>query len=134
MMQCGSEVPAIDGVRRPGVADRWFLMYEDLCAWRCKRCSVIVKGAMDLCIGREVGVDARASQEVQGDKGLRQQPVPKVQWEVFVSATETGNEVVLEGSDGSFGGIAAMEMRGGKLEVNLFFSHVVLESNGGFVV
>ena len=37
-----------------------------------------------------------------------------------ISGAKAGNEVVFEGADGSFSGIAAMHARGSKLEVNVF--------------
>jgi hypothetical protein len=42
---------------------------------------------------------------------LRKEPVPKVDWELFVDATEASNEVILEGLDGAFGGVARMDSR-----------------------
>jgi hypothetical protein len=41
--------------------------------------------------------------------------------EVVVNATQASNEVVLEHLDGTFGGIAAVDAGGSKLEVNVLF-------------
>ena len=43
---------------------------------------------------------------------MGKESVPKVQREVLVGAAETSDEVVFEGADGTFGGIAAVDVRG----------------------
>jgi hypothetical protein len=45
-----------------------------------------------------------------------------VKREVFVNTTQTGDEVVFESSDGTFGGIAAVNTGWDKLEVDVFIS------------
>ena len=40
--------------------------------------------------------------------------------EVFVDAAQASNEVILEGADGAFGGIAAMNAWWGELKINHF--------------
>ncbi len=39
--------------------------------------------------------------------------------EIFVGATEAGDEVVFERSDGAFGGVAAMHMWRDQLEIHI---------------
>jgi hypothetical protein len=57
-----------------------------------------------------------------------------VEGKVFVDATEASNEVIFEGADGTFCGIAAMDAGRYQLEVNIFFRHVILEDLGTFIV
>ena len=57
-----------------------------------------------------------------------------MQWELAVTGAETSNEMVLEGADRAFGSIAAVNVRWGKLEVNVFFSEVVFQGLGSFIV
>eukprot|EP00980_Cylindrotheca_fusiformis_P014021 scaffold3668_cov97-Cylindrotheca_fusiformis.AAC.5 len=42
--------------------------------------------------------------------------------------------MILEGSDGSFGGVAAVDSRWGQLEINVFLADVVLEDGAGFII
>ena len=42
---------------------------------------------------------------------MREQEVPTVGWERGGRTGEHGNEVGLEGADGAFGGVAAVNMR-----------------------
>ena len=55
-------------------------------------------------------------------------------WEVFVSGTEDGDEMFLEGMYGPFGGIATMIVWWDKLEVNVTESHELFHFIGSFVV
>jgi hypothetical protein len=48
-----------------------------------------------------------------------------VEGEIRVGATKASNEVVFERSDGSFGGIAAVDMGWYELEINLFVVHEI---------
>jgi hypothetical protein len=57
-----------------------------------------------------------------------------VQGKFFVNATEAGNEVVFERSDGAFSGIAMVGSRGYKMGINFFGFHEVLEGVKTFVV
>jgi hypothetical protein len=57
-----------------------------------------------------------------------------VEWEVFVDAAQASNEMILEGADGAFGGIAAMDSWWGELEVNFFFAEELFQSCGTFIV
>ena len=44
--------------------------------------------------------------------------VPEMQGEVGVATTEDGNEVILVGLDGAFGGVGAMKVQRNKLELH----------------
>lgn len=51
-----------------------------------------------------------------------------------VARGKTGNEMVFEGADGSFGGISSMDMRGHQLIFDVIFGKVLAESLRGLVV
>ena len=62
------------------------------------------------------------------------QAVPEMKREVLVNTTQASDEVILEGSDGTFGGIAAMDAGGSKLEVNVLMAEKLLQGLGTFIV
>jgi hypothetical protein len=43
-----------------------------------------------------------------------------MEWEIFVDSAEGGDEVILEGSNGTFSGVASVHSRRGQLEVDAF--------------
>ena len=49
--------------------------------------------------------------------------VPDMQGEVRVATSEAGNEVILVGLDGAFGGVCAMQVRRNELEIDAGISH-----------
>jgi hypothetical protein len=51
---------------------------------------------------------------------------PEIHGEQLVCATEASNEVILEGSDCSFGGIAVVRVRQYKLEFNVIGAEKLL--------
>jgi hypothetical protein len=57
-----------------------------------------------------------------------------VQRKIFVNATQAGDEVIFERSNGTFGSVATMNARWGKLEVNFFLAHELFEWFSAFVV
>jgi hypothetical protein len=63
---------------------------------------------MHLCMRRQLRIDAGATQQSKRQLGLREQFVPQMEREVFVDATQPGNEVILERADRAFGRIAPM--------------------------
>ena len=60
--------------------------------------------------------------------------IPKVEGEIFVNAAKSSNEVILEGADGAFGGIAAVDSGRGELKVNFFFAEELFQGFGAFIV
>jgi hypothetical protein len=51
-------------------------MDNDACTCRCQGALVEVKNPMDACVGREVGLAARGTEEVQGDVCLGHKQIP----------------------------------------------------------
>jgi len=109
-------------------------MDDDADARRGNGSAIEIEVAMKLRPSRQAGVDAGPAQEIEREFSLGEQAVPEMHREVLVRAAEAGDEVVLEGADGTFGGIAAMDMGRDQLKVNLLGSKEVLENCGGFVV
>jgi hypothetical protein len=60
--------------------------------------------------------------------------IPEVEWEVLVSATETNNEVVLEGAKVMLSSIMVVDSRRGRLIVDVFPIHVVLEDERSLII
>ena len=63
-----------------------------------------------------------------------QEFVPQIERKIGMGATQAGDEMILEGLDGSFGPVSTMESSGGELAVNVFSSHEVGQEFGCFVV
>jgi len=68
------------------------------------------------------------SKEIEGEFGLWEKEVPKVGWKCSIDARQDYQEVVLEGANGLLCPIAAMHVRGNKLE-----GGIPLEGDGYFV-
>ena len=60
--------------------------------------------------------------------------VPLLGWEVGVTRGQARTEVIIEGANCMFGGVAAMGIRGDKLEVDIVFAEGVFHSAGAFDV
>lgn len=89
---------------------------------------------MYLGVRGKLGIDARTPQEVEGDDGVGQKTIPKVQRKVGVGTAQPCNEMVFEGPDGPFSCISAVEMRWSQLKVNLGFAHMGLKGLTGFII
>ena len=113
-------------MRRPGFADGWLLVDENSGSWWREWRAVEVEGAVDLGVGGEAWVDAGAAEQVEGDEGLWEESIPEIEREIGVGAAEAGDEVVLKGTDGPFGGITAMNVRRGELEIDFLGVHELL--------
>jgi hypothetical protein len=72
-----------------------------------------------LCVGGQLGIDAGATEKIEGNEGLWEESVPKMKGEIRVCGTEASNEVVLESAYGPFGGITTVQMGGCELKVDL---------------
>jgi hypothetical protein len=59
-------------------------------------------------VGGQLGIDAGATEKIEGNEGLGEEAVPKMQGKIRVSGAETSNKVVLEGADGPFGCITTV--------------------------
>ena len=60
--------------------------------------------------------------------------IPQVHRNFRVAAADTGNQVVLEGLDCTFGSVYAMQMWRGELESYTFLAHEGFQSGWSFIV
>jgi hypothetical protein len=51
----------------PSLAFSWFFVCNDFASGRCKRCFVVIHQAMEVCRGRQLGMQSRGPQEIQSD-------------------------------------------------------------------
>jgi hypothetical protein len=87
--------------------------------------AVEVKGAVNLGPRGKFWIDARTTEEVQGNLCLGEKTIPKVDWEVFIHAAEAGDKMIFKSADGPFCGVAAMDARGNKLVIDIIVVHEV---------
>jgi hypothetical protein len=134
VVQSGAEVPAFNSMGCPSFPNGGLFVDEDASAGRGERGAVVVKRAMELCVGREGGVDARATEEIETKQSVGNEAVPKVKRKIRGRTAETGNKVILEGMYGAFGGVATVQIGWCQLEVDLVGRHKGLESGRRLVV
>jgi hypothetical protein len=84
VVQSGAEVPAFNSMGRPSFPNGGLFVDEDASAGRGKRGAVVIKRAMELCVGREGGVDARATEEIETKQSVGNEVVPKVKRKIRV--------------------------------------------------
>ena len=87
-------------------------MDENSSAYGAEGGGVEVEGTVEGFPGREEGSDGGLAEKFEGEFGLREEFVPHVVWEVWRDAGEDTEEVSLEGADGTFGYVAAMDVGG----------------------
>ena len=66
-----ARVPAVGAMRGPSGAIGGLDMDKNTDTWWGQRRSIKVNSTMELCVGRKVGIDARALKEVEREFGLR---------------------------------------------------------------
>jgi hypothetical protein len=80
------------------------------------------------------GIDAGASEQVEGQSGLREKLVPQMEWKIFVCRAESCEEVIFEGPDGSFRCIASVSVGWDELQGDGLFLEELPEDVGAFIV
>jgi hypothetical protein len=65
---------------------------------------------------------------------LREETIPKMEGEVFIHTTETGDKMIFEGTNSTFGSITAVDTRGCKLEVDALGPQELFEGNRAFII
>ncbi len=91
-------------------------------------CLVEIKGPLKELPCTDPRVDRGLMQQIEGEFGLWEKEVPKVGWKYSIDAGQDCQEVVLEGANSALCLIAAMHVRGDKLE-----GGIPLEGDGFFV-
>ena len=64
-------------------------------------------------------MDAGGAEKIEGELSLGEKIIPEVHGKLFVGAAEDRNEVILEGADGAFGGVATVIVWGYELVIDL---------------
>ena len=90
--------------------------------------------SFDVCVHRELWVDATWADQVQSDFNLGEDEAPQAEREFWVGGGEAGDEMILVGADSTFRGIASMAMWRCELEIDVLFMHVVAKCLACFVV
>ena len=60
---------------------------------------------------RKSWIEAGGREKVEPQGSMRDEAVPEMQGEVGITTAEAGDEVILVGLDGGFGGVGAMQVR-----------------------
>jgi hypothetical protein len=60
--------------------------------------------------------------------------MPMIEGKFCICSTEYGDKLIFKRPDGALGGIASMHVQRHQLEVYSFFSHVLFDQGGGFIV
>ena len=111
VVESRSNVKAIAAAEGPGLACAGFVVDEDWAANGANGSGVEVEGVVVIFPGGHIGGEGGLTKEVEGEFRLREQLVPKEVGEGAGEAGEDAEEVGFEGSNGTFGGVAAMDVR-----------------------
>jgi hypothetical protein len=110
---------AILGTKIPRASGCWFGMDEDPTTnwpeWRF----VEIKRPLKELPCTDPRVERGLLKEIEGEFGLWEKEIPKIGWKCSINAGQDCQEVVLEGANGPLCPIAAMHVRGNKLEGGL---------------
>ena len=85
-------------------------------------------------MGGKAWVCVREKEQIESEDCLGDETVPFLGWEVGVIRGQSSAEVIIEGVNCMFGGVAEIGILGDKLEVDIVFVEGVLHSAGAFVV
>ena len=110
------------------------LVDDNACAGGCEGAFVVIVVAVEACPGGEARLPSGGAEQVEGDISLGHKEVPFAERELGVACGKAGAEVVFPCRDGSFGGIAAMNMWWDPLEGDFVFLECLFEFGRAFVV
>ena len=119
---------------RLGIAFRRRFVQENFGAGGHERRFVIIEGSIEERFGRELGIDPRGEQKIESGGGEWNQAAPQIHWRVWVNATETGQKVIFERSNGLFGSIHAIDVRRDELKSNVVVAQVSFDRIRAFIV
>ena len=85
-------------------------MDENATTYRSDGSGTVISGDTELIPGRKMGCKGGLLDKVECVIGLWEQLFPKAVREIWVNPCQNGEEVGLEGKDGSLGIIAAVEI------------------------
>ena len=105
------EIPSVGAVNRPGASDTGLLVNDDASAGGSEGRLIEVECSVELCLGGEAWINAGLAKEIERQGALGNEAAPQVHGKLFIRAAEAGDEVVFPAADGSFGGVASMDVR-----------------------
>jgi hypothetical protein len=79
-------------------------------------------------------MNARGTEEVESQCGLRKETIPFSERELGIDSAEDSNKVIFKSANGTFGGIDTVFFRRNTLELDVVFGKRVLEILRTFVV
>ena len=129
-----ADIPAVFGMGRPAGSLSRFDVDEDTDARWGNGGTIEVKCSVEVCPGREFGVETGTAKEVKTQFSLGQKLVPQVEGEILVDAAESCDEVVFESANGPFGRVPSVHVGWGQLVVNIFVFHELFQDSGCFIV
>jgi hypothetical protein len=100
----------------------------------CKGMLVVVVGAVELGPSRQFGVEPRGAEQIESENRLGKQQAPMEERKVGVTATKAGNEMVFEGLNCAFCGIATVDVGGSELVGNILLLEEGFEGGGALIV
>ena len=78
-------------------------------------------------MGGKAWVHARGTDQIESEDCLRDETVTLLGWEVGVTRGQSSADMILEGANCMFGGVAAMGIWGDKLKVDIVFAEGALQ-------
>jgi hypothetical protein len=99
----------------PRSAEGWFIVNLDTAPRWAHGCGIKVECSEQGFPGRRSCCDRCGPEEIKCEFGVGYEEVPAIRRERRRCASEDGKKMVLEGADGAFSSIAAMDVRRDKL-------------------
>ena len=100
---------------------------NDLSAQGGKRSTIEIELTKQRSMSRERRMDARRTEEIEGQCRLRKETIPFSERELGVNGAKNGHKMVFERPNGTFGGIDAMFFGRNTLELDLVLGEGILE-------
>ena len=130
----GSDVPTNLAVFTKGSASVGRDVGNDFGSEWGKRCAIVVKITEEGCLGGKRRMNAAGAEKVQSKDGLWEKAIPFAEGKVGIDSAEDRNQVILESTDSSFGGIGTMFLGWHALKGDIVFLEGIFESLRTFVV
>ena len=134
MIQCWANVPARATVGTEGGALVRRNVRYGFCAGRCKWSFVIVEGSEYGIMGGKVRMETRGAKQIQSKNHLWDETVPFGQRKFWIGRGKSGDEMIFECANRTFGSIGSMLGGWYFLEGNVVFLESYLELFGALIV
>ena len=94
MFQGGTDVSAYTAVRTESGSGIGRRISNNLCAWWCKRSTVVIVIAENRSMGRKRRVNSGRPKQIQSENSLRKKAIPFGDWKIGIDSRENGNKVI----------------------------------------